>query len=216
MACVSAATAGDFPETAGYVADHGATLVLLDFSCRATPDNRFIGYNIKLSEQMMTETRSTVSVPLGVKVPILLDYLNVEAMARAATKTGMDFVVAVAPAGTALAMDSSGQSVLRTPDGLGEMAGHVIKHMALANVRVFHQITGGRLPIIGSGGVSTGQDALDFLLAGASGVQVGTSLPHQGRSPFTEMEESLSGLLGGMGFCSAAAAVGQMRELSPR
>ncbi|MDP6347482.1 MAG: hypothetical protein QGF81_03825, partial [Dehalococcoidia bacterium] len=211
MACISAAVAEDFAETAKHVASHGAGLVLLDFSCRAAPDNRFIGYNIKLSERVMTETRSAVSVPLGVKVPIFLDYLNVETMARAATNAGMDFVVAVSPAGTALSVDASGQPALRAHGGLGEMAGTVIKHMALANVRVFYQVTSGRLTVIGSGGVSTGQDALEFLLAGASGVQVGTALSHQGRSLFTELEESLSGLLAGMGFDSAASAVGKMR-----
>ena len=212
MACVTATVAEDFPETASHVAGNGADLVLLDFSCRATPDTRLLGYNVRLSERVMAEVRERVSCPLGIKLPIYLDYLNVEAVAGAATRAGVDFLVAVAPASAALGVDASGQAVLAAPPGMGELAGPAIKPMALANVRVLYQATGGRLTIIGSGGVSNGQDALEFLLAGASAVQVGTALMRHGPDLFSDMETDLAQLLTGLGFATAASAVGRLKE----
>lgn len=215
MACVTATAAEDFVDTASHVAGNGADLIMLDLSCRATPDSRLIGYNIRLSEKVMAEVREKVSCPLGAKLPIYLDYLNVESVAGAAMRAGMDFLVAVAPASAALGVDASGQAVLAAQGGVGELAGAAIKPMALANVRVLHQATAGRLTIIGSGGVSSAQDALEFLLAGASGVQVGTAIMRHGPDLFSDMEVTLAQLLAGMGFASAASAVGQLREPSP-
>jgi dihydroorotate dehydrogenase (fumarate) len=213
MACVTATAAEDFVDTASHVAGNGADLIMLDLSCRATPDARLLGYNIRLSERVMAEVREKVSCPLGAKLPIYLDYLNVEAVAGAAMRAGVDFLVAVAPASAALGVDASGQAVLAAQGGVGELAGPAIKPMALANVRVLHQATAGRLTIIGSGGVSSAQDALEFLLAGASAVQVGTALMRHGPDIFSDMETTLAQLLTGMGFTSAASAVGRLREL---
>lgn len=212
MACITAAAAEDFADTASHVARNGADLIMLDLSCRATPDGRLLGYNIRLSEKVMAEVRAKVSCPLGAKLPIYLDYLNVEAVAGAAMKAEVDFLVAVAPASAALGVDAGGRAVLAAQGGVGELAGAAIKPMALANVRVLYQTTGGRLTIIGSGGVSNAQDALEFLLAGAAAVQVGTALMRHGPDLFSPMETELGQLLTERGFTSAASAVGQLKE----
>jgi dihydroorotate dehydrogenase (fumarate) len=211
MACVSGSTADDFLETAKCVASHGADLILLDLSCRATPDSRILGYNLRLAEKVMAEVRAVVSCPLGARLPIYLDIPNVEAVAAVATRAGMDFLVAVAPAAAALGIDAGGQSVLRARGGLGELAGAAIKPMALANVRVLYQATGGRLPIIGAGGVASGRDAMEFLLAGARAVQVGTALRRYGPGLFARLETSLARQVTKRCFSSAAAAVGQLQ-----
>jgi dihydroorotate dehydrogenase (fumarate) len=213
MACITATAAEDFPQTASHMAGNGADLIMMDFSCRATPDTRLLGYNIRLAERVMAKVREKVSCPLGAKLPIYLDYLNVEAVAAAAMRAGVDFLVAVAPASAALGVDARGQSVLAAWGGVGEMAGAALKPMALANVRVLFKATQGRLTIIGSGGVSNGQDALEFLLAGASGVQVGTALMRHGPDLFSTMEAELTRLLTERGFPTAASAVGQLREV---
>ena len=212
MACVSACAADDFLETAKCVVSHGADLVLLDLSCRATPDSRIIGYNLRLAEKVMAEVRAVVSCPLGARLPIYLDIPNVEAVAGVATRAGMDFLVAVAPAPAALGINADGQSILRARGGVGELAGAAIKPMALANVRVLYQATDGRLPIIGAGGVASGRDAMEFLLAGARAVQVGTALRRYGPGLFARLETSLARQVSKRGFSSAAAAVGQLLE----
>ena len=212
IACVAATTVEDYLETATYVAQGGADLVLLDLSCRAAPDSRILGYNFRLAEKVMAEVRERVACPVGARLPIYLDVLNVEAMASAAIRAGIDFLVSVSPAAAALGVDTRGQTVLRTRDGVGELAGTAIKPMALANVRVLCQVCAGRLPVIGAGGVGSGQDALEFLLVGASAVQVGTALVRHGAALFADIESSLGQLLIGLGFTTAKAAIGRARE----
>lgn len=47
-------------------------------------------------------------------------------------------------------------------------------------VRKFYRLTDGKVPIIGCGGISKGEDALQFLLAGASAVQIYTAFSYEG------------------------------------
>ena len=51
-----------------------------------------------------------------------------------------------------------------------------MKPVALANVRSFYKLLGDRMMIIGCGGIKTGVDVFEHLLAGASLVQLGTVL----------------------------------------
>ena len=59
----------------------------------------------------------------------------------------------------------------------GGLSGPAIKPIALLKVREVYEIAGPRgIPIIGQGGIATAADAIEFLLAGASAVGVGTAL----------------------------------------
>jgi dihydroorotate dehydrogenase (NAD+) catalytic subunit len=59
----------------------------------------------------------------------------------------------------------------------GGLSGPAIKPIALLKVRQVYEVAGPlRVPIIGQGGIATPQDALEFLLAGATAVGVGTAL----------------------------------------
>lgn len=59
----------------------------------------------------------------------------------------------------------------------GGLSGPAIKPIALLKVRQVYEVAGPRgVPIIGQGGIATAEDALEFLIAGASAVGVGTAL----------------------------------------
>jgi dihydroorotate dehydrogenase (fumarate) len=89
----------------------------------------------------------------------------------------------------------------------------VIKPVALANVRAFWKAFQGRIPIIGVGGVLTGTDAFEHLLAGATAVQVGTALVEEGPGVFTRIAAELQTLLAKKSYPTAAAAIGRLKEL---
>jgi dihydroorotate dehydrogenase (NAD+) catalytic subunit len=62
-------------------------------------------------------------------------------------------------------------------NGQGGLSGPAIKPIALLKVREVHEVAGPhRVPIIGQGGITNATDALEFLVAGASAVGVGTAL----------------------------------------
>ncbi len=75
----------------------------------------------------------------------------------------------------------------------------------LARVR---ELTGGRVPLIGVGGVASGGDAYAKLRAGASAVQLYTALIFGGTAAVTRIKRELAALLRRDGFASVAEAVG--------
>jgi dihydroorotate dehydrogenase (NAD+) catalytic subunit len=69
----------------------------------------------------------------------------------------------------------------------GGLSGPAIKPIALRNVYLAAAVTD--LPIVASGGIVTGRDAVEFIMAGASAVQVGTATFRDPRAPWNVLEE---------------------------
>lgn len=80
----------------------------------------------------------------------------------------------------------------------GGLSGPPVKPLALASVKTFYKATQGRVPIIGCGGISNADDAIEFARAGASLVELYTSFSYQGPGMVTEMKMELKEKLKGM------------------
>lgn len=74
------------------------------------------------------------------------------------------------------------------------------------------QLTAGRLPLIGVGGVATADQAYEKIRAGASAVQLYSSMVYGGLSIVPEILRGLDALMTRDGFTSVAEAVGTGRE----
>lgn len=83
--------------------------------------------------------------------------------------------------------------------------------MSLATVRLFREYVGDRMIIVGAGGVSSGADAYEYLLAGASAVQIGTAFNREGASLFDRVATQLSGILERKRYSNATDVVGRLR-----
>ncbi len=93
--------------------------------------------------------------------------------------------------------------------GLGGLSGPAIKPVGLACVwQIAERVT---IPILGIGGVTTAEDALEYLMAGATAVQLGTAVAFDGIGVFGRLATGLSTLLDEVGLASARAAVGLAR-----
>lgn len=55
----------------------------------------------------------------------------------------------------------------------GGLSGPILKPLALKSLRTLYEYTGGKVPLVGCGGIATAQDALDYAKNGASIIQVG-------------------------------------------
>ncbi len=87
----------------------------------------------------------------------------------------------------------------------GGLSGPAIRPMAVRTVWQIRQAFPD-LPIIGVGGIRSGRDALEFVLAGANAVQAGTVIFHDPSAP-VRIQEELQRALGERGFRSLADAV---------
>ncbi len=95
----------------------------------------------------------------------------IEPLARAAEQSGAD-AISLVNTFVALAIDARTRRP-RLGAGFGGLSGPAIKPLALRLVYQAAQAV--KIPVIGLGGISTGEDAAEFLVAGASAVQVGTA-----------------------------------------
>lgn len=79
----------------------------------------------------------------------------------------------------------------------GGLSGPPLKPLALRALSTIYTATEGKLPLIGCGGIASGEDALEYAKAGASLVQLYTSLVYAGIGLPRQIKEEVKTLLGG-------------------
>ncbi|MBZ6377734.1 dihydroorotate dehydrogenase (quinone) [Pacificimonas flava] len=142
-------------------------------------------------------------VPLFVKVAPDLTDRDIADIAEVVQETGVDGIIC------------TNTTVSRAPDlrssassETGGLSGPPLREMALAVLKAFRQATGGRIPLVGVGGIASADDAYERIRAGASLVQLYTALVYEGPSLPKDMAEGLADHLRADGFSSVADAVG--------
>ncbi len=90
----------------------------------------------------------------------------------------------------------------------GGLSGPPVRDLALQSLRHFHQLFGGRLALVGVGGISSAEDAFERLSAGASLLQIYTGLVYQGPAIVARILEGLVQKMHESGFKSVADVVG--------
>jgi dihydroorotate dehydrogenase len=97
----------------------------------------------------------------------------------------------------------------------GGLSGKPLFAPSTALLAEMYRLTGGKLPLIGVGGIASGADAYEKIRAGASLVQLYTALVYQGAGLVPRIKQELTTLLARDGFATLAAAVGSAAH-SPR
>lgn len=90
----------------------------------------------------------------------------------------------------------------------GGLSGAPLTDKSTLMIADMYRRTKGRIPIIGVGGIFTGQDAYDKIIAGASLVQIYTSYAYHGPPIVQRIKRELEGLITSNGYSSVADAVG--------
>ena len=128
-------------------------------------------------------------------------------IAQACVRAGA-FGLTLIDAVPALAVDPQ-RLRTRTATPIGGLSGPAIKPLALAAV---YQVSRAlpNVPVMGVGGIATGEDAVEFLLAGASAVQVGTALLID-PSVHVQITQGITGFLREKGFASPGELRGRVR-----
>lgn len=149
--------------------ENGITAVELNVSCPNVSGGVDYGVNPVLCEKMTAELRRWLNVPFSVKISP--NVTCIADVAKAAEAGGADMISAVNTC-YGLAVDWRRRKP-RLGNGCGGFSGPAIKPIALRCVWQVAKAV--KIPVIGIGGISSVDDVLEFLVAGASAVEIGTA-----------------------------------------
>jgi len=178
------------PNTRGLRSLHEAVALseLLDLCCKERESCKsLIGYN----------------VPLLLKVSPDLSDEAVEVLCDVIDKYPIDGLVAT---NTTVARDS--RLLGENSSEIGGLSGAPLFDMSTRIVQLLYRFTGGRVPIIGVGGIGNAKQAYEKIRSGASLVQLYTALVYDGPSLVASICSGLEFLLKNDGFASISEAVG--------
>jgi dihydroorotate dehydrogenase (NAD+) catalytic subunit len=156
------------------------------------------------SRRVIDGVRKTIGGEIPIIAKLSPDVTNLPSIAQGVVEAGAD---ALALINTVLGMVINLETMRPHLGGkTGGLSGPAIKPVA---VRAIYQVHAAlpQVPILGMGGVSTGRDAFELILAGASGVSIGTASfgnPHA----VVDIQSELRELLIAKGFPSLKSAIG--------
>ncbi len=169
IANLCGSTVDDYIAVAEILGDN-VDMFELNISCPNVKEGGMaFGTSAKMIEEITSKVKAVSKVPLIVKLsPNVTDIAE---MARAAEAGGAD---ALSLINTLLGMKIDIKT--RRPilhNNMGGLSGPAVKPVAVRMVYQVRQAVS--VPIIGMGGITTGEDAIEFMLAGANAVAVGTA-----------------------------------------
>jgi len=195
--------ADEFARLASRMEGTGVAALELNLSCpHAEGFGTEVGSDPAQVERIVRTVVDSVRIPVIAK--ITPNAADPAALAEAAERGGAAAVSAINTL-RALAIDVR----LRRPvlsHGLGGLSGPAIKPVGLACVwQIFERIS---IPVIGVGGISTPEDALEYVMAGARALEIGTAIAFEGIGVFGRLATGLSSLLDELGIHRLEEAVG--------
>jgi dihydroorotate dehydrogenase (NAD+) catalytic subunit len=134
---------------------------------------------------------------------------NIGEIAKACVESGADGITAVNTVGPGMAIDLRSRMPILAAHK-GGLSGPALKPIAVRCVAEIYEATGGKIPIIGTGGIYTGEDALEMILAGASLVGIGTAVADRGIDVFAKVCEEIQYWCTNEGVDNVADLVGGM------
>ena len=196
-------SAEEYGTVAKKAVDSGADAVELNVSCPHVGETGSeIGQDRETLKEVVRKVKAAMHKPIFVKLsPNVTDIGD---LAEAAAEAGADVLVAINTV-RAMAVDAE-TAIPILSNKRGGLSGPAVKPIAVRCVYdVYERV---KVPIIGCGGVTDWRDAVEFLLAGASAVQIGTAIALKGASIFRAVTRGIDAYLRRKGFESVNEIVG--------
>lgn len=202
----------DFVAIAEIVVDLAPDFLEVNISCPNVEDECGKPFACSVSDaKRVTEEvkKASGKIPIFIKLSPNVD--DIGAVAAACAEAGADGFTAVNTFGPGMAIDlKSRQPILANK--VGGLSGPGLKPIAVRCVHDVYKATDGKFPIIGTGGVHTGQDALEMIIAGATLVGIGTAIGDRGQDVFKKVCDEMSAWCEEEGISDISEMVGSISE----
>ncbi len=209
-----AEAAADYRLSAERLACH-ADYFVVNVSSPNTPGLRNL-QAVELLRPLLQEVRAALDekspsrrVPLFVKIAPDLADEDIDAVADLSLELGLDGIIAT---NTTISREGLRTSSVRVEGfGAGGLSGEILRARSLSVLTRLRKRVGNQLVLIGVGGISSAEDALERILAGATLVQAYTGFVYGGPLWPSRLRKELGQLLRARGFANVDAAIGACR-----
>ena len=193
----------NFTEVAKIAVEIGAAAVELNVSCpHVKKAGAQVGSDPSLLMEIVKQVKSQIEKPVIVKLtPNVTDITEI---AKAAQKAGADAICAINTVKAMTIDPETCKPILANK--YGGLSGPAIKPIGLRCVYDIYNAVD--IPIIGCGGISNWQDAVEYLLAGACSLQIGTAIAFQDLTVFKSVTDGITNYLEHKGFNNLKDIIG--------
>jgi dihydroorotate dehydrogenase (NAD+) catalytic subunit len=200
---VYGATVDEFITCAKKMEHYGAAAVELNVSCpHAKHYGLEVGCDPALVQDITSSVKKHIAIPVFVKISPNVN--NICEIAKAAEQGNADAIVAINTV-KAMKIDlETHQPILANKTG--GYSGKAIKPIGVRCVYDIVQTVA--IPIIGVGGITTGEDALEYIMAGASAVQIGSAVYYRGPDVFRKVCVEIEHWMNTHGYKNIAELIG--------
>ncbi len=186
---VYASTTEEFAELSQKMEKGDVDAVELNLSCpHAEGYGASIASNLELVGEVIISVKEKVDIPVLAKLP---PAAQIAETASVSEKAGADAVVAINTVKSMAINFETREPILGNE--VGGYSGKGIKPIGLRCVyEIYEEVD---IPIIGCGGITTGRDALEYILAGASALQMGSSIYYRGKDAAQKISKEMTELM---------------------
>ncbi len=205
----------DYAQIATEVASMHPDMVEVNISCPNVEDElgKPMACSISKSAEVTRLVKARLSEAGAGKIPVVVklspNVENIVAIATSVLEAGADGITAINSVGPGMAIDIDfARPILANK--VGGLTGPAIKPLAVKYVYDIYKAH--KCPIIGTGGVTTGRDAIEMMMAGAGLVGVGSAVWLHGPEVFEKMTKEMNEWCDGNGVKELRSLIGKAHE----
>lgn len=191
IASIYGGSVDEYQMVAEFVSSKKPDFIEINISCPNSEKHGMIfGVNPKSTHDVVSAVKKVIDVPLIVK--LTPQAVDIGGIAKACEDAGANAICAINTVGPGMVIDiESRMPVLAFKKG--GLSGPMIKPIAVRCVFDIYKAV--KIPIIGLGGITTGEDAIEMIMAGASLAGIGSAVRYRGINVFQKVSDTMESWL---------------------
>ncbi len=173
---------GQFGEVTKKMASLKPAMIEVDISCPHMDYGKPYYADAGLTARITSEVKKN-SGKIPVSIKLSPNVYDIKEIAHAAEKAGADAITAINTA-SGMVIDIGARKPILA-NKIGGISGPALKPIAIKCVYEIYETV--KIPIIGTGGVTYGKDAIEMIMAGATGIGIGTGVFYRGIDVFRKV-----------------------------
>jgi len=184
IAAIYAHSIEEYAEMTKFISRFSPPIIELNMSCpHCKGEGQPFGVDCKIAEELVVAVKKAAG-----KIPVMpkltAQAMDIAGIAAACEKAGADAICAINTVGPAMLINPEARKPVLA-NRFGGLSGPAIKPIALRCVYQIYEAV--KIPILGTGGINSGRDAIEFVQAGATAIGIGSGVYYHGIGVFKKV-----------------------------